>query len=63
MKGFILIDLPPVHRHHFLGIKAGKRMAYADCFAVALARIKKAELYTGDREFRAVEEDVKIMWL
>ena len=39
-------------------IKATKRMAYADCFAVALARLKKAELYTGDPEFRAVEKDV-----
>lgn len=45
------------------GIKAVKRMAYADCFAVALARLKKAELYTGDSEFRAVEKDVKVGWL
>jgi predicted nucleic acid-binding protein len=44
-------------------IKATKRMAYADCFAVALARLKKAELYTGDPEFRAVEKDVKVVWL
>ena len=32
-------------------IKATKPMAYADCFAAALARLKKAELYTGDPEF------------
>ena len=44
-------------------IKATKKMAYADCFAVALARLKKAELYTGDPEFRAVEKDVKVVWL
>ena len=44
-------------------IKATKRMAYADCFAVALARLRKAELYTGDPEFRAVEKDVKVVWL
>jgi len=44
-------------------IKATKRMAYADCFAVALARLNKAELYTGDPEFRAVEKDVKVVWL
>ena len=44
-------------------IKATKRMAYADCFAVALARLKKAELYTGDPEFRTVEKDVKVVWL
>jgi uncharacterized protein with PIN domain len=44
-------------------VKARKRMAYADCFAVALARLKKAELYTGDNEFKAVEKDIKVVWL
>ena len=44
-------------------VKATKRMAYADCFAVALARLKKAEIYTGDREFKAVEKEVKVVWL
>ncbi len=44
-------------------IKTTKRMAYADCFAVALARLKKAELYTGDLEFKAVEKDIKVVWL
>lgn len=44
-------------------IKTTKRMAYADCFAVALARLRKAELYTGDPEFKAVEKDIKIVWL
>ncbi len=44
-------------------IKAVKRMAYADCFAVALACLKKAELYTVDPEFKGVEKDVKVVWL
>jgi len=44
-------------------IKTTKRMAYADCLAVALARLKKAELYTGDLEFKAVEKDIKVVWL
>jgi predicted nucleic acid-binding protein len=44
-------------------IKATKKMAYADCFAVALARLKKAELYTGDPEFKAVGKDIKVVWL
>jgi predicted nucleic acid-binding protein len=44
-------------------IKATKRMAYADCFAIALARLKKAELYTGDPEFKAVEKEIKVVWL
>ena len=44
-------------------LKTNKRLAYADCFATALARLKKAELYTGDPEFKAVEKEVKIVWL
>jgi len=43
--------------------KATKRMSYADCFAAALAKEKKAELVTGDPEFKEVEGEVKIAWL
>ncbi|MBI4607670.1 MAG: type II toxin-antitoxin system VapC family toxin [Candidatus Rokubacteria bacterium] len=44
-------------------IKATRKMSLADCFAAALAKQKKADLYTGDSEFRAVEKDVKIVWV
>jgi predicted nucleic acid-binding protein len=44
-------------------IKATKKMSLADCFAAALAKQQKAEIYTGDPEFRAVESDLKIIWL
>lgn len=43
--------------------KAVKKMSYADCFAAALAKLKKAELVTGDREFRQVEGPVKVLWI
>lgn len=44
--------------------KATKKMSYVDCFAAALAKTKNAELVTGDRDFRAVESDLKkIHWL
>jgi predicted nucleic acid-binding protein len=44
--------------------KATKKMSYADCFAAALAKITNAELVTGDREFKAVENDLKkIRWI
>ena len=38
-------------------------IAYADCFATALAQLKKADLVTGDQEFKQVEGGVKIIWL
>lgn len=44
-------------------IKVTKKMSLADCFAAALARQRNADLYTGDPEFKAVEKDVRIVWL
>jgi len=43
--------------------KANGNMSYADCFAAALAKLKKAELVTGDKEFKALEGEVKIAWV
>ena len=43
--------------------KATRKMSYADCFSAALAKIKNAELVTGDREFKQLARDVKIHWL
>ncbi|MEK6776903.1 MAG: type II toxin-antitoxin system VapC family toxin [bacterium] len=43
--------------------KANNKMSYADCFAAALAKLRKAELVTGDKEFKQVEGQVKIMWI
>jgi ribonuclease VapC len=44
-------------------IKAKRKMSLADCFAAALARQKKADVYTGDPEFKAVEREIRIVWL
>jgi predicted nucleic acid-binding protein len=44
-------------------LKAAKKMSLADCFAAALAKQKKADLYTGDEDYKNVERDVKIVWL
>lgn len=43
--------------------KATKRMSFADCFAAALAKSRKAELVTGDREFKQVAKDIRILWV
>ena len=44
-------------------LKAYNKMSYADCFAAALAVMRRGELITGDPEFRAVENQIKIMWV
>ena len=43
--------------------KARFKMSLADAFAAALAKEKKAELVTGDPEFKALEKEIKIGWL
>ena len=43
--------------------KAFKKMSYSDCFAAALAKLRKAELVTGDDEFKQVENEIKIFWI
>ncbi|PKL92065.1 MAG: VapC toxin family PIN domain ribonuclease [Candidatus Goldiibacteriota bacterium HGW-Goldbacteria-1] len=45
------------------GIKAHKKMSYADCFAAALAKIHKAPVLTGDKEFKEVEGEIKVIWV
>jgi len=43
--------------------KAKNRMSFADCFAAALAKNRKASLVTGDHEFKQVEAEIAINWL
>jgi len=43
--------------------KAHYPISYADCFATALTKLKKAELVTGDPEFKQVEKKIKIIWI
>jgi predicted nucleic acid-binding protein len=44
-------------------IKANFSMSYADSFAAALSQMKDAELITGDKEFKSVEKEIKIIWI
>ena len=44
-------------------LKVVKKMSLADCFAAALAKREKAEIYTGDPEFKTVEREIKVIWL
>ncbi len=43
--------------------KATHKLSYADAFAGALAKIRKAELITGDMEFKGLAKEIKIAWL
>ncbi|MCX8094123.1 MAG: type II toxin-antitoxin system VapC family toxin [Candidatus Goldbacteria bacterium] len=43
--------------------KALKKISYADCFAAALAKLKRGEIITGDKEFEKVEDEVRVVWI
>ena len=43
--------------------KSQNKMSYADAFAAALAKVKKADLVTGDHEFKPLDGQIKISWL
>jgi predicted nucleic acid-binding protein len=43
--------------------KSQHKMSYADCYAAALAKSFKADLVTGDKEFKTVENQVQIQWM
>lgn len=44
-------------------LKNAHDLGLADTFAAALAKSKKAELVTGDTDFKALEKEIKINWL
>ena len=58
-----IIDVDRVLAMEAARFKAAKRMSYADCFSAALAKICKGEVVTGDKEFKSVENEIKIFWI
>lgn len=61
--GIEIIDADWTLVREAAGFKAKHKMSYADGFAAALAKQKKAHLVTGDREFAQLESDIQIIWL
>jgi predicted nucleic acid-binding protein len=61
--GIEMVDADWDIAHEAGGFKAKHRMSFADCFAAALAKQKKAHLVTGDKEFKQVEPDISVIWL
>jgi len=61
--GIEFVDADWTLAHEAGGFKSKHKMPYADCFAAALAKQKKALLLTGDPEFRRVETQITIDWL
>ena len=58
-----IVDADWALTHQAAAFKVNGNIAYGDCFAAALAKIHRAELITGDKEFKALESEIKISWL
>ena len=44
-------------------LKAQYPIAFADCFAAALARMHDCPVVTGDPEFHRLENELKVEWI
>jgi len=61
--GIEIVDADWTLTHQAAAFKVNGNISYADCFAAALAKIRKAELVTGDKEFKPLDGEIKISWL
>lgn len=60
--GISFVDVDWILTQQAARFKSQHRMSFADCFAAALAKQKKAQLVTGDKEFKQVEGEISIVW-
>ncbi|MCG2787235.1 MAG: type II toxin-antitoxin system VapC family toxin [Anaerolineae bacterium] len=61
--GIEIVDADWALTRQAANFKARGNISYADSFAAALAVLKNAELVTGDKEFKPLEGEIRIMWL
>ena len=61
--GILVADVDWVLTRRAARLKTKYRLAYADCFAAALAQQLRCKVVTGDPEFRQLEKEVKVQWL
>jgi ribonuclease VapC len=58
-----LIDADQQLTYDAAKLKGKYKIAYADCFAAALAMRLNAFVVTGDPEFKKLDNEVKIEWI
>jgi predicted nucleic acid-binding protein len=58
-----IVDADWLMTRHAAEFKTQGNISYADCYVGALAKVRKGEVVTGDREFEVIENDVKVFWL
>lgn len=58
-----VVSVTPQRVYRAAHLKATYPISYADCFAAGLAQELKAEVLTGDPEFRKLGNSVQVRWL
>ncbi len=58
-----IVDVNKELAYEAAKLKGEFRIAYADCFAVALAVKLNADLVTGDPDFKKLQERISIQWI
>ena len=48
---------------HAARYKAFHRISYADAYATALTKLRKAGLVTGDKELKSLEKEITVHWI
>ena len=61
--GFIIFDADWPLTRIAASFKARFRLAYADCFAAALAKVHHCQVVTGDPEFKQLEKEIQVFWI
>jgi len=59
----VLVEADREITHEASKFKAKHSIAFGDCFAAALAIQNECEVITGDKEFKKLEKEAKILWL
>lgn len=58
-----IVDIDWTLTRQAAAFKVNGNISYSDCFAAALAKIRRAELVTGDKEFKVLQNEIKISWI
>jgi len=59
----VVVEADPERTELAESLKAQQTLPYADCFAAALARARKATLVTSDKDFERVAGSIRIFWV
>jgi len=59
----VVVEADPELTKLAASLKAQQNLPYADCFAAALARARKATLVTSDKDFERVAGSIRIFWV